>query len=63
MNINRIHKTASRPPKFPCYLWHAENRCYVLAFNAGAFLDGWESSYPYWHERQSEWPTDEPPDA
>lgn len=60
MKINRIHKTADRAPQFPCYLWHAEERCYIFAYTSEVFLDGWESIYPYWHEGQPEWPTDEP---
>ncbi len=61
MKINRIHKTAERPPDFPCYLWHAENRTYILAYSAEVFLDGWEPMYPYWHENDRDWPEEQPP--
>lgn len=60
MKENRIHKTAERPPQFPCYVWHAEEKTYIYAWAATAFHEGWESAYTYWHEDQPAWPTEEP---
>lgn len=61
MKENKIHKTADRAPAFPCYLWHAENETYIYATNASVFLPKWQAMYPFWHEDQADWPSDEPP--